>query len=80
MALKHEKAIKRFGPRYGRTLKKKLGKIEASQKATYECPYCAYKKVKHDSVGIWQCNKCGARFTSKAYSVEKAPALKTIQE
>lgn len=77
--VKHEKATKRFGPRYGRTIKRKLGKIEAAQKATYECPYCKYDKVKQDSVGIWQCGKCGSRFTSKAYSVEKAPVLKTNQ-
>ena len=32
MVEKHEKAVKRFGVRYGRTVKKRLGRIEALQK------------------------------------------------
>ena len=61
-------STKRFGTRYGHTLKNKLGKIEAHQKQKHECPYCSKPKVKFISVGIWECKKCNAKFTGKAYT------------
>ena len=67
-------SVKRFGSRYGRTLKHKIGKIEQLQKKEYACPVCHYKKVKRLTNGIWQCEKCNAKFTSKAYTVSKQAA------
>ena len=64
-------SIKRFGARYGARLKKKFAKIESQQKTIYPCPYCNYVRVKRVSMGVWHCNKCDAKFTSKAYSVGK---------
>jgi len=64
-------SVKRFGPRYGRSIKYKLAKIEAIQKGKHQCPYCHNLKAKRLSVGIWNCRKCGAKFTGKAYSVKK---------
>ena len=64
-------STKRFGARYGARLKKKLAEIESQQKAVYPCPYCKYVKVKRVFMGIWKCNKCDAKFSSKAYSVSK---------
>lgn len=72
-------SVKRFGPRYGRTLKNKVGKIEKDQKNAYNCPKCHYKKVKRQVKGVWECEKCGAKFTSKAYSVAKLPTIKGEQ-
>jgi len=77
MAEKHEKGVKRYGVRYGRTTKKKLGRIEALQKGTHQCPYCHYVKVARISAGIWHCSKCDATFTSRAYVVTKPAAVKT---
>jgi len=75
-------SVKRFGPRYGRTIKAKLAKIEELQKQTYKCPSCHHVKVKRVSKGIWECKKCKAKFTSKAYTVAKLPVIKgeTIEE
>ena len=73
-------SVKRFGPRYGRTLKQKAGFIESQQKQTYVCPQCHYKKVRQETTGIWVCEKCGAKFTSKAYLVSKLPLLKTAEQ
>ncbi len=64
-------SVKRFGPRYGRTVKHKLAKIEKVIKGKHKCPYCHAEKVKRLSLGIWQCKKCNAKFTGKAYSVSK---------
>jgi len=65
-------SVKRFGPRYGRSVKYKLAKIEAIQKGKHQCPYCHSLKAKRLSAGIWSCGKCGAKFTGKAYSIQKA--------
>ena len=62
---------KKFGTRYGRTVKDKHAKIEKLQHQTYNCPFCSYPKVKRISLGIWTCEKCNAKFTSKAYTVSK---------
>ena len=69
-------SVKRYGPRYGRTLKNKAGKIEKMQKDEYDCPKCHYKKVKRVSKGVWACEKCSAKFASKAYTIAKLPNLK----
>ena len=61
----------KFEARYGRTNRAKFNKIDSLQKATYQCPFCSYIKVKRLSSGIWQCKKCNAKFTSKAYTVTK---------
>ncbi|OYT31331.1 50S ribosomal protein L37ae [Candidatus Woesearchaeota archaeon ex4484_78] len=62
---------KRFGARYGRTVKEKLAKVESLYKKKNVCPYCHYPKVKRIAPGVWQCLKCGAKFTAGAYSPSK---------
>jgi len=71
MAKSKQLPTKRFGPRYGRTSRTKVAKIEVMQRATYDCPYCKYKKVKRMASGIWYCSKCYAKFTGKAYTIGK---------
>ena len=63
---------KRFGARYGSTLRKRLLEIELQAKATYECPKCGREAVKRKAVGIWQCQKCGYTFAGGAYSPQLA--------
>ena len=64
-------SVKRFGARYGRKLKVRFSKIETEQRKLHKCPYCNKIAVKRIAVGIWFCRKCKAKFTGKAYSVEK---------
>ena len=64
-------SVKRFGARYGRKLKLKFSKIEAEQRKLHKCPYCNKIAVKRVAVGIWNCRKCKAKFTGKAYSISK---------
>ena len=73
-------SVRRLGSRYGRTLRFKLGKIEAEQRKKHKCPYCNYKKVRRVSAGIWHCKKCGAKFTNKAYTVGKVSPIRQIVE
>jgi large subunit ribosomal protein L37Ae len=73
-------SVRRLGSRYGRTVRFKLGKIEAEQRKKHKCPYCNYVKVRRLSLGIWTCAKCGATFTNKAYTVGKLSPIKQITE
>lgn len=71
MAKKTSLSTKRFGARYGKTVKNKMAVIERQQHASYKCPTCSRDQVKRLSVGIWQCKKCTTKFASKAYTVAK---------
>ena len=64
-------SAKRFGPRYGTKPKYLFAKIEKEQRKKHKCPYCNNVQVKRIAVGIWQCRKCDAKFTGKAYSISK---------
>ncbi len=80
MAKRQYGTTRRLGTRYGRTIREKLGKIESKQKRLYKCPYCNYESAKRLATGIWACKKCNAKFTSKAYSVEKFPTIKETEK
>ena len=72
-------SVKRFGARYGRKLKVKFSKIETEQRKLHKCPYCSKTAVKRIAVGIWNCRKCNAKFTGKAYSITKKIITKEAQ-
>lgn len=57
----------RYGPRYGKTLKKLVSDIESQQKARHLCPKCKMSHVRRVSAGIWKCKKCGTKFAGAAY-------------
>ncbi len=63
-------STKRFGARYGRTIKEKIGKIDEARKNSRLCPYCLKKKVSRIASGIWYCGKCNKKFTGGAYSIK----------
>ena len=67
--------VKRFGVRYGRTVKYKLANIEIQQKQKHKCPYCSRIKVSRIAAGIWHCAKCDAKFAARAYTVGQKVAL-----
>lgn len=78
MVSKNVSSVKRFGSRYGRTVRHKVGKIENLQRSKHLCPYCRKIKAKRLSVGIWECKSCNAKFTSKAYSVDVIKKSKKV--
>lgn len=60
----------RYGVRYGRKLREKIGKIEKIKRDTNTCPYCHYSdKVEREAAGIWYCGKCKSKFTGRAYYI-----------
>ena len=57
----------RYGPRYGLKLRKKLLEVESKQRKKHVCRFCKKKGVKRVAAGIWECSRCGNKFTGKAY-------------
>jgi large subunit ribosomal protein L37Ae len=62
----------RYGAGYGTRVRKKLNKIEGTQRKKQTCPYCSKPGVKREAVGIWNCRKCRKRFAGPAYTLAKA--------
>ncbi|RME52956.1 50S ribosomal protein L37ae [Candidatus Woesearchaeota archaeon] len=69
-----------FGSRYGKTNRQKFEKVHRAYKGKQVCPYCHYEQVKRMAAGIWHCRKCASVFASRAYKVEKFPALTKSSE
>ncbi|MBW2964402.1 50S ribosomal protein L37ae [Candidatus Woesearchaeota archaeon] len=70
-------STKRYGTRYGRRNKEKVAALEKEHRGRHKCPYCNYVRVIRLAKGIWNCEKCGARFAGKAYTydIQKKPAV-----
>jgi large subunit ribosomal protein L37Ae len=56
-----------LGTRYGATVRKRYVKVVSETKKTHKCPQCGSVAVKRESVGIWNCRKCGHTFAGGAY-------------
>jgi large subunit ribosomal protein L37Ae len=61
-------AAKRFGTRYGRTVKQRFIEVEQLHRKLYKCEHCTKERVKRVAAGIWQCCACNTKFTGKAYT------------
>jgi len=68
----------KYGTRYGSSLRKVIKKIEISQHAKYECPFCGKVSVKRSCVGIWDCKACKKRMAGGAY-VLSTPAAADVR-
>ncbi len=77
MVKKSSNSTKRYGARYGKTVKDKVAAIEKQQRTLYTCPYCSREQVKRVASGIWECKKCSAKFANKAYTVGKQTKIQT---
>lgn len=73
-------SVKRFGARYGASLKEKFAKIEKEQRKKHDCPYCRKPQVKRVALGIWQCKKCGSKFSGKAYTIGKIKVKEEVKK
>ena len=76
-----------LGARYGSTVRKRYVRVTAGLKKAHRCPQCGFLRVKHESVGVWKCRKCGYTFAGGAYTpvtklgvVAKRAAKGTIAE
>ena len=67
---KKVKSSGRYGSRYGVGIRKKVTKVEERQNAEATCPFCKFKRIQRKAAGLFECKKCGAKFTGGAYESE----------
>ena len=60
-------SVKRYGVRYGRRVKEKVGKIEQARQENSLCPMCRKIDMKRLAAGIWFCKKCNVKMAGGAY-------------
>ena len=65
----------RYGPRYGRFIRKRVNQIEQISRAAHVCPRCDREAVRRVGTGIWECRKCGFRFAGGSY-VPETPVMR----
>lgn len=63
-------STKRYGTRYGASVKEKVGKIEKIQRSLQKCPHCNKVALKRVSRGIFVCKACGVTVAGKAYAIK----------
>jgi large subunit ribosomal protein L37Ae len=57
----------RYGPRYGKRLKRLVSDVEKVKRSRHVCPKCKMRYVRRVTSGVWQCKKCGAKFAGASY-------------
>lgn len=67
----------RFGARYGRVARRRVGEIEEEMNADHECPDCGEDRVSRQGTGVWECSYCGYTYTGGAYRPQ-TPAGRTV--
>lgn len=65
----------RYGPRYGRSIRKRVKQKEQISRAAHVCPRCDLEAVRRVGTGIWECRKCGFKFAGGSY-VPQTPAMR----
>ncbi len=74
---KKTRSAGRFGPRYGRKVRKMVADIEDIMHSAHECPQCGRKSVSRIGTGIWSCSKCKRTFAGGTY-VPQTPMGKSL--
>ena len=67
---KKTKSAGRFGPRYGKTVKNRLVKVEEKQRKKQKCPFCNKIGIKRLANGIWKCPRCEKKFAHNTYYID----------
>ncbi|BDC36479.1 MAG: 50S ribosomal protein L37ae [Candidatus Methanoliparum thermophilum] len=68
----------KYGPRYGRKIRKLAADIEDKMRVRYKCSHCGHYAVKRVGTAIWKCSKCGYTFSGGAY-VPKTPVYLSLE-
>merc|ERR1712070_1352989 len=66
---------RKYGVRYGSSLRKLMKKFETMQRQRYVCPFCGKATVRKVSVGIWRCRACKKIMAGGAWSLTTSVAV-----
>lgn len=69
-------STRRFGARYGSTVRKRVEKIERKKKRKYMCPNCKKRTLRWISIGLWECRKCGFKMAGAAFEPRSDVGMK----
>ncbi|RLG28291.1 50S ribosomal protein L37ae [Candidatus Bathyarchaeota archaeon] len=58
----------KYGPRYGRKLRKTAATLETKTKQKYKCPKCGHTTLQRTHTGIWKCTKCNHTTTGGTHT------------
>ncbi|MFQ5887300.1 MAG: 50S ribosomal protein L37ae [Candidatus Hydrothermarchaeales archaeon] len=67
----------KFRTNYGMSLRKKYAGVDRKMRIPHKCPNCEKMAVKRKAAGIWECRKCGAKFSGGAYLPKTSIATTT---
>ncbi|MHA1912404.1 MAG: 50S ribosomal protein L37ae [Candidatus Kariarchaeaceae archaeon] len=67
-----------LGTRYGSTIRKRVRELLTPMKKDHRCPRCRFYRVRRQSVGIWECRKCGYTFTGGSWSPVSDPGRRLL--
>ena len=76
MTTKSTGSAKRYGNRYGRRNRARVGEIEKQYKTPGKSPFCNKNTVKRLAAGIFKCTKTGIVFAGRAYSSKRSDVKK----
>lgn len=66
---------RKYGTRYGASLRKIIKKFEVAQHARYLCPFCGKVAVRRRAIGIWSCKACHKVIAGGAWELATSQAL-----
>ncbi|HIH40652.1 MAG TPA: 50S ribosomal protein L37ae [Halobacteria archaeon] len=75
---KKTRSAGKYGPRYGRKIRKLAADIEERVHIKYKCPQCENYSVKRVGTAIWKCSKCGYTFAGGTYQ-PKTPVYSSLE-
>ena len=64
-----------MGPRYGIRIRRRVLEIDRARIADAACPRCSTITVERVASGVFECRRCGTKFSSNAYLFEAPPPI-----
>jgi len=52
---------------YGKRIREAVAAVRLKSRKLYACPACSRDSVKRMASAIWQCKKCGKKYSSGTY-------------
>lgn len=64
-----------MGPRYGIRIRRRVLDIDREKTKDSACPHCSTVTLARVASGVYECRRCGTRFSSGAYQFSPPPPI-----
>jgi large subunit ribosomal protein L37Ae len=64
-----------MGSRYGIRIRRRVLEIDRERRKAAPCPRCSTTTVHRVASGVYECRRCGTKFSSGAYVFSPAPSI-----